>query len=238
MQVHRHLFIGGTWVEAATSSTIEVISPHTEEVIGCVPEAREADIDRAVTAARRAFDGGPWPRMSGVERAEVMGRLLAALQARAEVMATTITTEMGSPISFSQVGQVMASNMVLDYFTRLAAEYAFEEVRPGMIGPALVRREPVGVCAAILPWNVPQFIAMLKLARNAPRRHSARRGDHRGRAAAGGGQHRAGRTRDRRVSGHTPRHRQGELHRQHCCRAPHRFAVRRTLEARHSRARW
>jgi betaine-aldehyde dehydrogenase len=93
-----------------------------------------------------------------------MARLLAALQQRAEEMAITITTEMGSPISFSRLGQVMASHMVLDYFIRLAREYAFEEVRPGMLGPALVRREPVGVVGAIVPWNVPLFVTMLKLA--------------------------------------------------------------------------
>jgi betaine-aldehyde dehydrogenase len=92
-----------------------------------------------------------------------MARLLAALQERSAEMATTITDEMGSPISFSHLGQVMASNMVLDYFTRLAREYPFEEVRDGMLGPSLVRREAVGVVAAIVPWNVPQFTIMLKL---------------------------------------------------------------------------
>jgi aldehyde dehydrogenase (NAD+) len=163
MNTQTQLFIGGEWIAPATSATIDVVSPHTEQVIGRAPEAREADVDRAVAAARTAFDTGPWPRMSGSERAEAMGRLLAALQQRSGDMAALITSEMGSPISFSQLGQVMAANMVLDYFTRLAREYPFEEVRPGMLGPALVRREPVGVAAAILPWNAPQFIAMLKL---------------------------------------------------------------------------
>jgi betaine-aldehyde dehydrogenase len=71
---------------------------------------------------------------------------------------------MGCPISFSRLGQVMASYMVLDYFTDLARRFPFEEVRQGMQGPALVRREGVGVCAAIVPWNVPLFVTMLKLA--------------------------------------------------------------------------
>jgi aldehyde dehydrogenase (NAD+) len=163
MTVHDKLFIGGDWVAPATAATIDVVSPHSEEVIARVPEAREADIDRSVAAARDAFEHGPWPRMSGGERADVMARLGAALQQRAEMMATTITAEMGCPISFSTVGQVMASYMVLDYFTNLARAYPFEEVRPGMLGPALVRREPVGVCAAIVPWNVPLFTTMLKL---------------------------------------------------------------------------
>ena len=71
---------------------------------------------------------------------------------------------MGSPISFSNLGQAMAANMVLDYFTGLAREFAFEETRQGMMGPCVVRHEPVGVVAAIVPWNVPLFTIMLKLA--------------------------------------------------------------------------
>ena len=163
MQTHDKLYIGGEWVAPATTATIDVVSPHSEEIIARVPEAREADIDRAVAAARGAFDEGPWPRLPAAERSDAMGRLLAALQERSAEMATTITAEMGAPISFSNLGQVMAANMVLDYFTRLAREYPFEEVRSGMMGAALVRREPVGVVAAIVPWNVPQFTAMLKL---------------------------------------------------------------------------
>jgi betaine-aldehyde dehydrogenase len=163
VRTHDKLFIGGEWVTPSSRATIDVISPHTEEIVGRVPEAREADVDRAVAAARAAFDDGYWPHLPAVERANAMARLLAALQERAAEMATVITDEMGSPISFSNLGQVMASNMVLDYFARLAREYPFEEVRDGMFGPALVRREPVGVAAAIVPWNVPQFTAMLKL---------------------------------------------------------------------------
>ncbi len=164
VRTYRKLFIGGEWVEPSTTATIDVISPHTEEVIARVPEAREADVDRAVAAAREAFDHGPWPRMAPGERADIMERLSAAITARADDIATTITAEMGSPISFSLVGQVMAATMVLDFFTRLAREYTFEDVRPGLLGPTLVRREPVGVAGAIIPWNVPLFVTMLKLA--------------------------------------------------------------------------
>lgn len=163
MQVHERLFIGGDWVQPATPATLDVISPHTEEVIARVPEGREADIDRAVAAAREAFDHGPWPRMTAAARADVMARLLGLLQERAAELAITITNEMGCPISFSNMGQVFAANMVLDYFVRLAREYPFEEVRPGMAGPTLVRREPVGVAGCIVPWNVPLFATMLKL---------------------------------------------------------------------------
>ncbi len=164
MQVHERLFIGGEWVAPATRATIDVVSPHSEEVIGRVPEAREADVDRAVAAARAAFDDGPWPRTSPAERADAMTALLAELQARAGDMATTITQEMGCPISFSHMGQVMATNMVLDYYARLTREYAFEDLRAGMLGPCVVRREAVGVAGCIVPWNVPFFVTMLKLA--------------------------------------------------------------------------
>src|SRR5262245_47072038 len=163
MQVHERLFIGGEWVTPSSTATIEVICPATEEVIARVPEAREADIDRAVAAARTAFDQGPWPQTKPGERADVMARLLAALQERAGELATTITQEMGSPISFSHMAQVMAANMVLDYYVRLAREYPFEEVRPGMLGPCVVRKEPVGVAGCIVPWNVPLFVTVLKL---------------------------------------------------------------------------
>jgi betaine-aldehyde dehydrogenase len=164
MQTHDTLFIGGDWIKPATTATIDVVSPHTEEVIARVPEAREPDVERAVAAAREAFDQGPWPRLTPNERADAMAALLGELQARADDMAVTITREMGSPISFSNMAQVMATHMVLDYYVRLAREYRFEDLRSGMLGPCLVRREPVGVVACIVPWNVPFFVTMLKLA--------------------------------------------------------------------------
>ena len=163
MQTQERLFIGGDWVPPSSAATIDVVSPHSEDVVGRVPEGREADIDRAVAAAREAFDAGPWPRMTADERADAMAALLMQLQSRADEMAVTITQEMGSPISFSHMAQVMATNMVLDYYVRLAREYRFEDVRAGMLGPCIVRREPVGVAGCIVPWNVPFFVTMLKL---------------------------------------------------------------------------
>jgi betaine-aldehyde dehydrogenase len=164
LQTHDRLWIGGEWQKPSSGAVIDVISPFTEEAVGRVPEAREADVDRAVAAAREAFDTGPWPRLSASERADVMGKLQGALQSRAGDLATTITSEMGSPITFSHMGQVLAANMVLAYYVKLAREYPFEEIRQGMLGPAIVRQEPVGVVAGIVPWNVPLFVTMLKLA--------------------------------------------------------------------------
>jgi betaine-aldehyde dehydrogenase len=156
-------FIGGDWVDPASSDTLAVISPHTEEVIAKVPEATTADVDRAVAAARDAFDNGPWPRMSPTERADVIAAVSAGIQARYEEMARTISEEMGSPIAWATMGQVFAATMVLDYYAGLAREYPFEERRPGVLGPTLVRREAVGVVGAIVPWNVPLFVTSLKL---------------------------------------------------------------------------
>jgi betaine-aldehyde dehydrogenase len=158
------LFIGGDWIGSAATDQIEVVSPHTEEVIARVPDATTADIDRAVAAAREAFDRGPWPRMAPAERADLMAKLSANIQARSQEFADTITSENGSPSSWSLMGQVFSSTLVLDFYTGLAREYAFEEQRQGMFGPAIVRREPVGVVAGIVPWNVPLFVTMLKLA--------------------------------------------------------------------------
>ncbi|CNF67953.1 NAD-dependent aldehyde dehydrogenase [Mycobacterium tuberculosis] len=164
MREHDRLFIGGEWAAPAGTGTIDVISPHTEEVIGRVPEGTEGDIDAAVAAARRAFDAGPWPRMTPAERAEIVGRLSAIYAERQQEMADLCTAQMGSPIMFSVFGQAAIPQMVLQYYVDLAATYTWEEERQGMLGPVTVTQEPVGVVAAIVPWNVPQFTLMLKLA--------------------------------------------------------------------------
>ncbi|MFF4237494.1 aldehyde dehydrogenase [Actinomadura geliboluensis] len=164
MREHDRLFIGGEWAAPAGTATIDVISPHTEEVIGRVPEGTEGDIDAAVAAARRAFDEGPWPRMTPAERAEIVGRLSAIYAERQQQMADLCTAQMGSPIMFSVFGQAAIPQMVLQYYVDLAATYTWEEERQGMLGPVTVTQEPVGVVAAIVPWNVPQFTLMLKLA--------------------------------------------------------------------------
>ncbi|MBL7502822.1 aldehyde dehydrogenase [Frankia sp. CNm7] len=163
MQVHDRLFIGGTWAAPAGSGTIDVISPHSEEVVGRVPEGTTADLDAAVAAAREAFDHGPWPRLSPAERADAIGRVAAVLNRRAEEVANTVSTEMGCPVSWALFGQVYAATFALDYFASLARAYTFSEVRAGMMGPALVRRLPVGVVGAIVPWNVPLYVTALKL---------------------------------------------------------------------------
>ncbi|HEY3833201.1 MAG TPA: aldehyde dehydrogenase [Acidimicrobiia bacterium] len=165
MQTYDKLFIGGEWAKPASSATLDVISPHTEEKIGSVPEASTADVDRAVAAARAAFDDGEWPRRSPAERIDAVQKFCDVYAARMMEMAEVITVEMGSPISFSQLAQSPAPWMMLNTFINVAKEYAWEETRTGVLGTdVIVRSEPVGVVAAIVPWNVPQFVTMSKLA--------------------------------------------------------------------------
>ncbi len=158
------LYIGGTHEKPSSSDVIDVYSPFTEERVGRVPEAHEADVDRAVTAARQAFEEGPWARSTPAERADVLDKLLAGLQMRSGDIASLISSEMGCPMSFAHAGQAFATTMVVEFYAQLARTFPFEETRPAMVGSALVRQEPVGVAAAIVPWNVPLFTIMLKLA--------------------------------------------------------------------------
>ncbi len=164
MHTFDRLYIGGDWVAPAGSDVLTVVNPATEEVIGTTPEGTVADMDRAVDAARAALTSGPWAGMPAAERAELMGKLLALTSERADDLANLITAEVGAPLLFSHFGQVGAANMVLEYFTNLTRTYEFEDVRESMLGPALVRKEPVGVVGGIVPWNVPLFITMLKFA--------------------------------------------------------------------------
>ncbi|MEU4574542.1 aldehyde dehydrogenase [Nonomuraea sp. ATR24] len=164
MRRHDKLFIGGEWVAPAGTGTIDVISPHTEEVVGQVPDGTAEDVNRAVAAAREAFDHGPWPRLSFAERAEAIGRLAEIYTARQGELAALITEEMGSPITFSNLAQAPQPLAMLQYYAEYGRTFEQEEQRPGLFGPVTVRREPVGVVAAVVPWNVPQFVTMTKVA--------------------------------------------------------------------------
>ncbi|MCW2796088.1 aldehyde dehydrogenase [Nocardioides sp.] len=158
-------FIDGTWAAPASSDLLQVISPHSEELVATVPEGAAADIDAAVAAARRAFDEGPWPQMSPEERIEVMASFSMLYAGKLAEMADVITAEMGSPTSFSNLAQAPASWMMLESFLNIARAFPWEEVRPAALGgDVIVRRESVGVVAAIPPWNVPQFTTISKVA--------------------------------------------------------------------------
>ncbi|MGX1489944.1 aldehyde dehydrogenase [Streptomyces tendae] len=161
---HGQLFIGGEWTGPLGRDVIEVVSPHTEDVMGRVPHATPADVDRAVDAARRAFDDGPWPRASLAERIEVVTRIKDGITARHDEIARLISAQNGSPYSWSVLAQALGAMMVWDAAITVARDFSYEEPRDGVLGRILVRREPVGVVAAVVPWNVPQFVAAAKLA--------------------------------------------------------------------------
>ena len=164
MEVYERLFIGGRFEEPAGSGTIDVVDPSTEEVVGRVPDATPADVDRAVDAARAAFEHGEWSRTPVAERAQVLSKVANAIRADMQGLAQLIAEEAGSPISWGTLGQVLVPTMIFDYYAGLSGTYAFETIEQGMLGKVLVSREPVGVVGAIAPWNVPLFIAAAKLA--------------------------------------------------------------------------
>jgi len=163
---HDTLYIGGDWVAPAGSDTITVVSPSTEEVIGSVPEAAETDVDRAVDAARTAFDDPQgWAHWTPQARAEVLERFAVALDARAAATAEAVSTQNGMPVQISQAFESVFPALLLRYYSGLVTSRGVEERREAMFGgTTVVRREPIGVVAAIVPWNFPQALAFLKIA--------------------------------------------------------------------------
>jgi acyl-CoA reductase-like NAD-dependent aldehyde dehydrogenase len=165
VEERERLFVGGAWSAPSTTDVIEVISPHTEEPIARVAAAGAEDVDRAVTAARTAFDEGPWPRLDPSERIDAVRRLADLYGARRREMAQLITAEMGAPISFSKFAQATLPLMLFNVFADIATNHPWEEARPGHFGSdVILRQEPAGVVAAVVPWNMPQFLIVGKLA--------------------------------------------------------------------------
>ncbi len=156
------VFIGGRWVEPSGDGTLDVISPITEEKLATIPETTTGDIDAAVAAARRAFDDGPWPRMSPSERAEALQRVAAEIEARLPAMEASFTEEIGAPVAVSQAFHGNATAMWADAAT-LHERVPFEERRTWDGGEAVIVREPVGVVGTVIPWNGPVATASLKI---------------------------------------------------------------------------
>jgi acyl-CoA reductase-like NAD-dependent aldehyde dehydrogenase len=158
------LFIGGVWQRGANGERIEVVSPHTESPVATVAAASPADVDKAVAAARAAFDVGPWPRLEPAARIDAVRRLAKIYGERRPEMAELITSEIGAPISFAQRAQVALPWAMMNAFCDVADAYPWRESRPGLYGSDIqILREPVGVVAAIVPWNMPQFLIVTKL---------------------------------------------------------------------------
>ena len=165
METRDRLFIGNEWVAPATDSTIDVISPITEEVYARTPDGSPGDIDRAVAAAREAFDDGPWPNSTPEERADAIAALSQALQKRAAQIAEVITNENGAPSQQSTRNAgargddgprpLRRHHPHLPVERRTSRRHGREGWWCG--GPRSAS------CAGIVPWNVPLFIMAMKL---------------------------------------------------------------------------
>ncbi|MEU9151297.1 aldehyde dehydrogenase [Streptomyces sp. NPDC048417] len=163
MITYDRLFIGGSWEAPSDPDLLDIRSPHDQSVLGRAAQARPADIDRAVAAARAAFDQGPWPRTAPAERIAVMRRLNALREADAERIADLISAENGSAAWFTRAGQPGLTRQAEAYL-RAAEKFGWEEtLESGSAVRAVVRREPVGVVAAVIPWNSPFSAALAKI---------------------------------------------------------------------------
>ncbi|MEW9556144.1 aldehyde dehydrogenase family protein [Nonomuraea sp. NPDC050783] len=145
----RQLYIDGSWVASASGEPIEVVNPATEEIIDRVPAGSPDDVESAVAAARRAFPS--WSDTAPAERGRLLAEAATLLGQRAEEIAKTIATDMGAPLGFALKVQTLMPASVLESFARLAETLPREE----RVGNSLVVREPIGVVAAITPWNYP-----------------------------------------------------------------------------------
>lgn len=162
---HPHsIFAGGTW-QPAQGSTLEIIDPSTEELYTTITSASNDDVDRAVNAAREAFDKGPWPGMSPTERAGYIRRLAEGLAARSSELEAAFINQIGGLCAFAPfiVGPgIEALARHGDYAEQYVWEERYEGNVPGHI--SMIYREPVGVVAAICPWNMPFNAMVQKLA--------------------------------------------------------------------------
>jgi aldehyde dehydrogenase (NAD+) len=158
IQVRDKLFIGGEWVDPAGSETIDVLNASTEEVMGRIPQGTPEDVDRAVAAARGAFEN--WSQTELGERAELIRAVASGLAARSEEIATTIAQELGMPIAQSTAIQAGLPTMTFTSAPTLLEDVTWREE----IGNSVVVREPVGVVGAITPWNYPLHQIAAKVA--------------------------------------------------------------------------
>lgn len=149
MQIYDKLYINGQWVASTGSEHIDVINPFTEKPSGQVPAGTSEDVDKAVQAARAAFDG--WSAMAPSERAAAVSMIAAKLEERKAHIGQTISNELGMPIKRAIAIQSGFPASVMASFADLIQQFPLEE----KVGNALIIREPVGVCAFITPWNYP-----------------------------------------------------------------------------------
>ncbi|MFE3959305.1 aldehyde dehydrogenase [Nocardia sp. NPDC059091] len=160
------LYIGGEWTRPASDQRIEVYSASTEELLGSVPAAATGDIDAAVAAAGRAFDDpSGWATWEPERRAAVLERFAVELLARSDEMVRRVSAQNGMPVRFGEPVEGTVPATMLRYYAELIQQLPTSEVRKSLvIGNTEVRREPLGVVGAIVPWNFPQTLAFFKIA--------------------------------------------------------------------------
>jgi acyl-CoA reductase-like NAD-dependent aldehyde dehydrogenase len=163
-QSHK-LLIGGQWVEAASGKTFATLNPATGEELARVAEGEAEDINRAVAAARKAFESGPWPKLTPSQRGRLLLKLADLIEQNAEELAALETLDNGKPIRYSRGGDVPLTADHFRYFAGWATKLEGETIPvsiPNMFTYTL--REPVGVAGQIIPWNFPLQMAAWKLA--------------------------------------------------------------------------
>ncbi len=158
IQVRDRIYIGGEWMPSSGSGVLEVVNSTTEQVMGTIPDGTAADVDRAVVAARLAFES--WSQTSVDERADWLARIAQALGDRMEEIATLIAQELGMPIKLAHMIQAGLPTMSFGSMPQVMADMAWEEE----VGNSLIVREPVGVVGAITPWNYPLHQIAAKVA--------------------------------------------------------------------------
>ncbi len=163
----RKMLVGGKWVEAASGKTFETRNPATGEVLAHVAEGAREDIDRAVKAARRAFEQGPWPEMLPAERSRLLWKVSDLIDQHRDELAELETLDNGKPVFFSRIVDVPTAIETFRYFSGWATKIEGNTIpisRPGAKYFAYTLREPVGVVGQIIPWNFPLIMAAWKLA--------------------------------------------------------------------------
>lgn len=158
-----HLYIGGEWVTPNHAESLDVIDPATEERVAQVAQAGIADVQRAVTAARAAFDRGDWSTEAPAERAARLRIVAGALRERLPELARAITLEMGATLKVSTASCAVPP-MLFDFYADLVERLPEVERRERPAGEAYTVMEPVGVVAAVVPWNAPLNLSALKVA--------------------------------------------------------------------------
>lgn len=166
----RNMYIDGQWVDALSGGRFDTVDPATEQVITTVPHAGVEDVERAVRAARRAFESGPWPAMTPSERQRMIWRIAEGISARADQFAEVESIDNGKSVAVAKAVDVTWAAEIFYYYAGWATKIEGRTVpvsvpwAPGSRFHAFTLREPVGVCAQIIPWNFPLVMAAFKVA--------------------------------------------------------------------------